>query len=80
MVSGVGCQVSGRYRKQTAEDKGQSVTTFCHLISVIFYLTPDTRHLKRTVFYKLLTDPIDKIQIRMRVELCQKFVMPKRLI
>jgi hypothetical protein len=29
---GFRCQVSGRYRKQTTEDKGQSVSAFCHLL------------------------------------------------
>jgi hypothetical protein len=53
MVSGVSVQVSGtmkihrtEHRKQMTEDKGQTV--FCHLTSVIYYLTPDTRHLKPT--------------------------------
>jgi hypothetical protein len=40
-------------RKQMIEEKG--LTVFFHLTSVIFYLTPDTRHLKpdRIVFCKL---------------------------
>ena len=53
MVSGVSVQVSGtmkihrtEHRKQMTKDKGQTV--FCHLTSVIYYLTPDTRHLKPT--------------------------------
>ena len=47
-VSGVSVQVSDamkiqrtEHRKQMAEDKGQTVSAFCHLLS-------DTRHLKPT--------------------------------
>jgi hypothetical protein len=51
-VYGVRCQCSGvrkiqrtEHRKQMTEDKGQTVSVFCHLTSVICYLTPETRHL-----------------------------------
>jgi hypothetical protein len=42
--SGVGKKQKTAYRKQMTEDKKQYV--FCHLTSVICYLTPDTRNLK----------------------------------
>jgi len=45
MVSGVSVQVSGAMKIQRTDDKEQSVSVSCHLTSVIYYLTPETRHL-----------------------------------
>jgi hypothetical protein len=42
MVSGVSVQVSGDMKIQRTDDKGQSVSVFYHLTSVIYYLTPET--------------------------------------
>ena len=46
MVSGVRKIKRTEHRKQMTDDKGQTVSVFYHLTSVICYLTPDTRNLK----------------------------------
>jgi hypothetical protein len=41
-VSGVRKIQRTEHRKQMTEDKERTVSAFCHLTSVICYLTPDT--------------------------------------